>query len=88
MRWRAGVGGPFAAGYSIGGYNPYAGVLFGAEALARLSLRLSAHSRFIVATRAHAYANRVRVLFVDDISFATPRFEVSLGVGVGWDWAS
>ena len=51
--------------YSIGGVNPNAGYLFGAEALARLSVPLSRHVRLVVATRAHAYANRVRVRYPD-----------------------
>jgi hypothetical protein len=81
-------GGPFVVGYSIGGINPNAGYLFGAEALARVSVPLSTHVRFVVATRGHAYADRVRVAYPNDIGFATPRFELSLGIGLGWDWAS
>jgi hypothetical protein len=81
-------GGPFVVRYGIGGINPNAGYLFGAEALARVSVPLSTHVRFVVATRAHAYADRVRVAYPNDIGFATPRFELSLGIGLGWDWSS
>lgn len=81
-------GGPFATRYSIGGINPHAGFLFGAEALARLSVPVSRNARLVVATRAHYYVDRVRVLFVDGTGFATPRFELSLGIGFGWDWSS
>ena len=80
--------GPFATRYSIEGITPHAGFLFGAEALARFSTPLSRHVRLVVAMRANAYANRVRIVFVDGMGYATPRVELSLGLGLAWDWAS
>jgi hypothetical protein len=81
-------GGPFVAGYSIGGATQHAGVLFGAEALARVAIPLSQRTRLIFATRAHAYGNRVRVLFADGGAYSTPRLELTIGVGLAWDWTS
>ena len=81
-------GGPFATRYSIGGINPHAGFLFGAEALARLSVPVSRNARLVAAARAHYYVDRVRVLFVDGTGYATPRYELSLGIGLAWDWSS
>lgn len=79
--------GPLVEPYGIGGANPHSGVLVGAEALARLSLPLSPRARLVVAARADAYANRVRVLFVDDGAYATPRLALALGAGLAWDWS-
>ena len=80
--------GPFAARYSIGGANEHAGVLFGAEVLARLAAPLSRRTRLVVATRGHAYGNRVRAVWADGNGYATPRLELTIGVGLAWDWAS
>jgi hypothetical protein len=80
--------GPFVAPYSIGGATAHAGVLFGAEALARLALPLSPRARLIVATRLHAYGNRVRVWWLDGQSYTTPARELTVGAGLAWDWAS
>jgi hypothetical protein len=81
-------GGPIATGYSIGGINPHAGIVFGAEALARVSVPLSRNARLALAARANYYVDRVRVLFADGTGYATPRFELSLGLGLSWEWPS
>jgi hypothetical protein len=81
-------GGPFVAGYSVGGATEHAGVLFGAEALARVAIPLSQRTRLVFATRVHAYGNRVRVLFADGWAYSTPRLELTIGVGLAWDWTS
>ena len=81
-------GGPFVAGYSVGGATQHAGVLFGAEALARVAMPLSRRTRLVFATRVHAYGNRVRVLWADGGAYATPRLELTIGVGLAWDWTS
>jgi len=81
------LAGPLVSPYSIAGANPHAGVLFGAEALVRVNVPMSAHARLVVGARADAYANRVRVLFVDGGGYATPRLALALGGGVAWDWA-
>jgi hypothetical protein len=78
--------GPLVEPYSIAGANPHAGVLFGAEALARVNVPVSPHARLVIGARADAYANRVRVLFVDGGGYATPRLALALGAGVAWDW--
>jgi hypothetical protein len=80
--------GPFATRYSIGGATSHAGTLFGAEGLLRLAAPLSRHMRLVVATRAHVYANRVRVVWADGNGYATPRLELTIGIGLAWDWAS
>ena len=82
-------GGPFAARYSIEGGTAHAGFLFGAEAMARLAVPLSRRTRLVLATRANIYGNRVRVFWPDDgTGYATPRFELTIGVGLAWDWTS
>jgi hypothetical protein len=81
------VAGPVIAPYNIAGTTSHSGVLFGAEAVARLAVPLSGRLRFVAATRVDAYANRVRVEYIDGAGFATPRVGVSLGLGLGWDWA-
>jgi hypothetical protein len=81
------LAGPLVSPYTIAGANPHAGVLFGAEALVRVNVPVSAHARLVVGARADAYANRVRVLFVDGGGYATPRLALALGGGVAWDWA-
>ena len=82
-------GGPFAARYSIEGATAHAGFLFGAEAMARLAAPLSRRTRLVVATRANVYGNRVRVFWPDDgTGYATPRFELTIGLGLAWDWTS
>jgi hypothetical protein len=80
--------GPFVAPYKIEGATADAGVLFGAEALARLTAPLSRRLRLVVAARAHAYGNRVRVIWPDGGAYSTPRFELTIGVGLAWDWTS
>jgi len=82
------AGGPFVARYSIGGANPHAGALFGAEALARIAAPLSRRARLVAETRVHAYGNRVRVAWADGNGYATPRLELTFGVGLAWDWSS
>jgi hypothetical protein len=79
-------GGPFVEPYSIAGANPHAGVLFGAEGLARLDMPIGRRARMVVGARADVYANRVRVLFVDGGAYATPRLALGLGWGLGWEW--
>jgi hypothetical protein len=81
-------GGPFVAGYSVQGATDHAGILFGAEALARIAVPLSRRTRLVFATRVHAYGNRVRVLFADGGAYSTPRLELTIGVGLAWDWTS
>ena len=81
-------GGPFLAPHTIRGATQNTGVLFGAEALARVAIPLSQRTRLVFATRVHAYGNRVRVLFADGGAYATPRVELTIGVGLAWDWAS
>jgi hypothetical protein len=81
-------GGPLVARYNIDGANPHSGVLFGAEVLARVAAPLSLRTRLVVATRGHAYANRVRVVWSDGHGYATPRLELTIGVGLAWDWSS
>jgi hypothetical protein len=80
--------GPFVAPYSVKGASQHAGVLFGAEALARVAAPLSRRTRLVVATRVHAYGNRVRVQWADGGAYATPRLELTIGVGLAWDWTS
>ena len=80
------LGGAFVEPYSVGGANPHRGVLAGAEALARVGFPLSPRARLLVAARVDAYANRVRVLYVDDGGYATPRLGLALGAGLAWDW--
>jgi hypothetical protein len=86
------MGGPFVSRYSIDGATAHAGFLFGAEALARLAAPLSRHTRLIVAMRVNVYGNRVRVLWPDGAGdaagYATPRVELTIGVGLAWDWTS
>jgi hypothetical protein len=79
-------GGPFVASYKINGDTQHDGTLFGVEALARVAVPVWGSARLVAATRAHAYANRVRVSYTDGATYATPRLELTLGVGVAWDW--
>jgi hypothetical protein len=81
-------GGPFVAPYSVRGATQHAGVLFGAEALARIAVPLSRRTRLVFATRLHAYGNRVRVVWADGGAYATPRLELTISVGLAWDWTS
>jgi hypothetical protein len=81
-------GGPFVAPYSVRGATEHAGVLFGAEALARITVPLSRRTRLVLATRVHAYGNRVRVVWADGGAYATPRLELTISVGLAWDWTS
>jgi hypothetical protein len=82
------LAGPVVSRYSIGGATPHDGVLFGAEALARLVAPLSNRLRLIVATRLDAFADRARVHWVDGGTYATPRVGIGVGVGLAWDWSS
>lgn len=82
------LAGPFLTGYSVGGATSHAGVLFGAEALARVAAPLSARLRLVVEGRADAYGNRVRVHWIDGNAYATPRLGLVGGLGLAWDWAS
>ena len=81
-------GGPFVAPYRVTGATQHAGVLFGAEALARIAVPLSRRTRLVFATRVHAYGNRVRLVWADGGAYATPRLELTIGVGLAWDWTS
>jgi hypothetical protein len=80
--------GPFVAGYAIQGVASHTGILFGAEALARWGTPLSLRTRLVIAARVHAYGNRLRVAFSEGGTYATPRLEATLGVGLAWDWPS
>ncbi len=82
------LGGPVVSPYSIGGAIPHAGVLFGAEAMARLTAPLSNQLRLVVATRLDAFADRVRIHWADGQVYATPRVGIGVGVGLAWDWTS
>jgi len=77
--------GPFLARYDLGGVASQGGFLFGAEALARWGTPLSRQTRLVVTARAHAYGNRLRVAFADGGTYATPRLEATIGVGLAWD---
>ena len=82
------LSGPVFAAYSIGGATPHAGVLLGAEAMARVTAHLSNRLRLLVAARVDGFANRVRIFFTDATAYATPRVGIGIGVGLAWDWAS
>jgi len=77
--------GPFLARYNLDGVADQEGFLFGAEALARWGTQLFSQTRLVVTARAHAYGNRLRVAYADGGSYATPRLEATIGVGVAWD---
>ena len=51
-----------------------------------MNVPVSPHARLVIGARADAYANRVRVLFVDGGGYATPRLALALAAGVAWDW--
>ena len=80
----AGVG-PFLSPYAIGGATPHTGVLAGAGVLARLVTPLSARLRLIIAARADGYLNRVHTTWLGSGGFATPRLDLALTAGLGWD---
>ncbi len=82
------LGGPFVTAFSIGGSTEHSGILFGGEALARVSTPISHRVRVFATVRADAYANRVRVVWTVDNGYATPRIGLAIGVGLAWDWAS
>jgi hypothetical protein len=82
------LSGPVFSAYSIGGATPHAGVLLGAEAMARVTAPLSNRLRLLVAARVDGFANRVRVSFADATAYATPRVGIGIGVGLAWEWAS
>jgi hypothetical protein len=86
--WQFGdlLGGALVEPYRIQGTNPHAGVLVGAEALARITFPIAPHARLVVSGRVDAYANRVRLVFVDNGAYATPRLAVVAGAGAAWDW--
>jgi hypothetical protein len=78
--------GPFVAPYSITGATQHLGALFGAEALARVAVPVFRRTRLVFATRAHVYGNRVRIVWENLEGYATPRVELTIAVGVAWDW--
>jgi len=82
------LAGPVVSPYGIGGATQYTGVLFGAEALARLTLPIWDRLRLVGAARVDAFADRARVHFADGSTFATPWLQLGLAVGVAWDWSS
>jgi hypothetical protein len=82
------LAGPVVSPYGIGGAMPYIGVLFGGEALARLTVPIWDRLRLVGAARVDAFADRARVHFADGSTFATPWLQLGLAVGVAWDWSS
>ena len=82
------LAGPVVSPYSIGGAMHDNGVLFGGEALARLTVPLWDRLRLVGAVRADAFVDRTRVHFADGTSYATPWFQLGLAMGVAWDWSS
>jgi hypothetical protein len=82
------LGGPVVSPYSIGGATQHTGVLFGAEALARLTVPLFDRLRLVGDARLDAFADRVRIHHADGQTFATPSLQIGLAVGVAWDWSS
>jgi hypothetical protein len=56
--------------------------------VARVAAPLSRRTRLVFATRFHAYGNRTRAFWQNNIGYATPRLELTLGVGLAWDWTS
>ncbi len=82
------LAGPVVSPYGIGGALHDNGVLFGGEALARLTVPLWDRLRLVGTVRADAFANRTRVHFADGSAFATPWLQLGLAVGVAWDWSS
>jgi hypothetical protein len=82
------LAGPFVSAYAIGGATAHDGFLVGGEALGRVAAPLSRTLRLAVEARLDGYANRVRVRWVGDGGYATPRVGVGIGIGVAWDWTS
>jgi hypothetical protein len=80
------LAGPVVSPYGIGGAASHSGVLFGGEAVVRLTIPLRSRLRLVGAVRADAFADRVRVLFADGGTYATPRLQIGVAVGVAWDW--
>jgi len=81
------VAGPFLSPYAIGGAAAHDGVLLGADLLARVAPALWRRLRLVVAVRADAYANRVRVIWGNGAGYATPRIAGSVAAGLAWDVA-
>ena len=63
-------------------------MLFGGEALARLTVPLWDRLRLVGAARGDAFADRARVHFADGSTYATPWVQIGVAVGVAWDWRS
>jgi hypothetical protein len=82
------LAGPFVSAYAIGGATAHDGFLVGGEALGRVAAPLSRTLRLAVEARLDGYANRVRVRWLGEGGYATPRVGVGIGVGVAWDWTS
>lgn len=82
------LAGPAVSPYSIGGVAHYSAVMFGAEALGRLTVPLGDRLRLVGAARLDGFANRARVHFPDGQTYATPWLQIGLAVGVAWDWSS
>ena len=81
------LAGPVVSPYAIGGATPHNGVLFGGEAVARLTMPLWNRLSLVGAARVDAFADRARVLFADGGTYATPRLQIGAAVGVAWDWS-
>jgi hypothetical protein len=82
------LAGPVASPYAIGGAMPYNGVLFAGEALARLTVPLWDRLRLVGAARLDAFVDRTRVHLAGGDTYATPRLQIGVAVGVAWDWQS
>ena len=82
------LAGPVVSPYGIGGAMHDNGVLFGGEALARLTVPLWDRLHLVGTMRADAFGDRTRVHFADGSTFATPWLQLGLAVGVAWDWSS
>jgi hypothetical protein len=88
--WRRGplelLGGPFASPYDVAGTVEHTGILVGAGAIARVSLRMVDRLHLVIGGRVDGYANRVHVVWPTGAGFATPRFDAALGVGLAWEF--
>jgi hypothetical protein len=82
------LAGPVVSPYGIGGAMHDNGVLFGGEALARLTVPLWDRLHLVGTVRADAFVDRTRIHFADGSSYATPWLQLGLAVGVAWDWSS
>ena len=82
-------GGPFVARYSIEGATAHAGFLFGAEAMARLAPPCRAAPASLSRRAPTSTAIGCASFWPDDgTGYATPRLELTIGVGLAWDWTS